>query len=94
MKVGVFKIKNKLGLHARPAARLVNLANEVNIDIVVVKGNKKASARSIIDLLSLSCRFDDQIRVEVDGKDENKVFNLVCRLLETEVGERINGKKI
>ncbi|HDD44630.1 MAG TPA: HPr family phosphocarrier protein [Candidatus Desulfofervidus auxilii] len=94
MKVGYFRIKNKLGLHARPAARLVDLAKEVNSEIKIVKGKKEADARSILDLLTLSCQFDDKIKIEVKGEDEDKAFWLICKLFEAEIGEKINGRKI
>ncbi|MCD6215423.1 MAG: HPr family phosphocarrier protein [Candidatus Desulfofervidus sp.] len=92
--VGYFRVQNKLGLHARPAAKLANLARSLNAEISIIKNNKKADAKSIIDLLALSCQFNDELKVEITGKEAHKAFWLLCQLFETEIGERINGTKI
>jgi phosphocarrier protein len=92
--IGYFRVKNKLGLHARPAAKLANLARNLNAEISLIKGNKRADAKSIIDLLALSCQFDDKIKLEVKGKEGKKAFWLLCKLFENEIGKIINGKEI
>jgi len=85
------KIRNKLGLHARPAAKLANLARNFHAEIKVIKNNKKADAKSILDLLTLACKFDDKIKIEVKGEDEVKAFGLILCLLESEIGERVKN---
>ena len=67
MIVKKLKILNKLGLHARAAAKVVSTANEFESDIVLVKDGKNADARSIMKLLMLSAPQGSYISIEVDG---------------------------
>ena len=64
-------ILNKLGLHARAAAKVVSLANEFESTIIITKDGKNADARSIMKLLMLSASQGSRINIEVDGADHN-----------------------
>ena len=94
MLTGFFRIKNQLGLHARPAARLAKLAGQFCSEIKLVKADKEADVKSILDLLSLACRFDEKVKLIVKGQDEEKAFMLITHLIEAEIGERINGTEV
>jgi len=64
-------IKNPTGLHARPAKVFVNLAKQYKSDIRVQHGEKKANAKSMISMLTLGAESGSQIKVMVDGEDED-----------------------
>ena len=73
-------ISNKLGLHARAAAKLVTLSNNFKSEIVLVKDNKSADARSIMKLLMLSASKGSVLTVNVKGKDQEEAMNSIEQL--------------
>ena len=70
MKERKIIIKNKLGLHARAAAKIVTLTNKFDSIINIVNGNKSADAKSIMKILMLSAPKGTEIKITADGKDE------------------------
>ena len=70
MKERKLIINNKLGLHARAAAKIVTLTNKFDSIINIVNGNKSADAKSIMKILMLSAPKGTEIKITADGKDE------------------------
>jgi phosphotransferase system HPr (HPr) family protein len=62
-------VKNKLGLHARPAALFVQLANKFDSAITVRKGKHSVNGKSIMGILMLAAAKGAEIQIEADGKD-------------------------
>jgi|TARA_B100000959_G_scaffold256856_1_gene290401 phosphocarrier protein len=82
MKEKKIIIKNKLGLHARAAAKIVTLTNKYNSKIKIVNGAKIADAKSIMKILMLAAPKGTEILISASGKDESlaiknleKLFN-------------------
>ena len=82
MKEKKIIIKNKLGLHARAAAKIVTLSNKYNSTIKIVNGAKIADAKSIMKILMLAAPKGTEILISASGKDESlaiknleKLFN-------------------
>jgi phosphocarrier protein len=73
-------ILNKLGLHARAAAKLVALSNNFKSEIVLVKDNKSADARSIMKLLMLSASKGSVLQVKITGKDQEEAMGSIEKL--------------
>lgn len=65
-----FVIKNKTGLHARPASVFVKKASSYKSQITLKKGNQTVNAKSIISLLSLGAGKGDKITIITEGEDE------------------------
>ena len=63
-------IKNKLGLHARPIAMIVNLANGYSSKIKIKHKNGAADATSAIKLMLLQVSKDDKVEISAKGPDE------------------------
>ncbi|MBI4355633.1 MAG: HPr family phosphocarrier protein [Candidatus Omnitrophica bacterium] len=63
------KIQHRLGLHARPAALFVQLANRFESEITVVKGRRRVNGKSIMGLLTLAAGQGSSIRLEAQGGD-------------------------
>lgn len=63
-------IQNKLGLHARPAATFVELAQQFICDLVLIKEDKQANAKSILSLMTLDVKPNDLVTIQADGPDE------------------------
>ena len=75
-------ILNKLGLHARAAAKLVSLSNDFNSEITLVKDDKSADARSIMKLLMWSASKGSALKVNIDGEDREQAMNSIEKLFQ------------
>jgi len=73
-------ILNKLGLHARAAAKLVAVSNNFESEIILVKDNKSADARSIMKLLMLSASKGSMLEVNITGKDQEDAMDSIEEL--------------
>ena len=76
------KIKDQLGIHARPAGMLVKTARELDSEIVVTKGEKSASAVKLIAVMGLGIKHGDEITVKIDGGDEEKSERIIKKFFE------------
>ena len=82
-------VLNKLGLHARAAAKVVFLANKFKSKITLIKDNKQADARSIMKILMLSASKGSIIRIVIDGTDQNKAMDSLEGLFQNKFGEEL-----
>ena len=89
MIVKKLKILNKLGLHARAAAKVVSTANEFESDIVLVKDGKNADARSIMKLLMLSASQGSYVSIEIDGVDQKDAMRSMVTLFDNKFDEKV-----
>ena len=81
-------ILNKLGLHARAAAKVVSTANDFKSTITITKDGKIADARSIMKLLMLSASKGSNISVEVDGPDQRDAMQSIEKLFNNKFDEQ------
>ncbi len=90
MVKNIFRIKNKLGLHARSAATFVQLANRFESKIWVSRADKKeqkVNGKSIMGLMMLAAEFRSKILIVAQGKDEQEVLDLLGDLINNKFGE-------
>lgn len=80
-------IKNELGLHARAAAKIANLAGMAKDKIWLIKNDEKVDASSIIDILSLGCSRGTTITFVADSKTDSDLLKNIIRLAEDGFGE-------
>jgi phosphocarrier protein len=76
------KIKNKTGLHARPAALFVETAKKFKSEVRVFKENKSANAKNILQVLALGVDYGDEIILRISGEDEDKALKELVYLIE------------
>lgn len=74
-------ITNRLGLHARAAAKLVSLCSRFKSRVVVLANGRRAEGKHFIALLMLSAALGTQISIEVSGPDEHQAIVAVTRLI-------------
>lgn len=74
-------IINKLGLHARAAARFVNLANQFESEISVSRNGRTVNGKSIMGLMMLAASMGSAITVAIDGKDESAAMQAITTLI-------------
>lgn len=80
-------IKNKSGLHARPAGDFVETAKKYGADIKVSFNEKTKSAKSVIGILTLGIHKDSVIEVIADGPDEKEAIEAIVALAEVNFNE-------
>jgi phosphocarrier protein len=80
-------VPNRLGLHARAAAKLVQLSNQFASRIVLEKDGERADAKSIMEVLMLAAAKDTTLTVTTDGQDEAVALDEVLRLINDKFGE-------
>jgi phosphotransferase system HPr (HPr) family protein len=80
----VLTIKNKQGLHARPAALFVQMANKFSSNITVVKGRQKVNGKSIMGIMMLEAGCGSKITVTANGEDAEQAVNELEALLVSE----------
>lgn len=81
------EVKNKSGLHARPAAVFVQTAARYKSAISIEKDTKKANAKSIMSLLSIGVSKGSNIRITADGEDEKQAVEALIALISSGFGE-------
>jgi len=77
-------IKNKQGLHARPAAAFVQIVAKHNSTVIVRKGKERVNGTSIMGILTLGVQQDSPITVEIDGEDAQNVLEELEKFLSSE----------
>lgn len=82
------QIINKLGLHARAAAKLVHLASRYESESTLVRDGKVVNGKSIMGVMMLAASRGTEIELRVDGPDENVAMQALCELIENRFGEK------
>jgi phosphotransferase system HPr (HPr) family protein len=80
-------VANRLGLHARAAARFVHLASSFRAEIRVTRGTQTMDGKSIMEILLLAAAVGTVLTVSADGNDEQAAIDALCRFIETGFGE-------
>lgn len=75
------KIKSENGLHARPASQIVAKANEFSAEVDIILDGNRANAKSIMNLLGLGIKFDDEVSVEASGEEANVAEEAIAQIL-------------
>jgi len=81
------KVKNEVGLHARPASLFVQEANNFSADITVYCGENVADAKSILEVLTLGAHQGTSIKIQAEGQDANNALQALKKLHENNFGE-------
>jgi phosphotransferase system HPr (HPr) family protein len=77
-------VKNKQGLHARPAALFVQVANRFESNITVSRDDEKVNGKSIMGILMLGAEQGSEIILEADGKDAEAALVELAQVVDKE----------
>ena len=77
-------VKNKQGLHARPAALFVQIANKFDSQITVIRDEEKVNGKSIMGILMLGAEKDSEIIIEAEGDDAQLALSELEKLVTNE----------
>jgi len=80
-------IVNEFGLHARSAAKIAEFANGSQDSVWIQKGDQKADASSIVDILTLACEKGTKITIRVENKSDINILKAITKLVESGFGE-------
>ena len=80
-------IQNKLGLHARAAAKLVDMAKRYASRIELVFGDRVVDCKSIMGVITLGAQKDNVVDVMVTGEDEEQAMDAINKLVNGKFGE-------
>ena len=83
----VVQIRNKFGLHARPAAEFVKLANQYQAEITVRKFELEVNGKSIMGMMMLAAECGVEITIRAAGEDAEQAVADLVRLVEQGFGE-------
>lgn len=87
MEIKTFILKNKLGMHARPAAAFVKIAQQYNADIYIDRNGQTVNGKSILGILTLACPMGGALTIKADGDDAREAMAAVENLIENKFGE-------
>jgi len=85
-------IKNKSGLHARPASLFVQIANKYDCEITVRKGRQKVNGKSIMGIMMLAAERGTIIVIAAEGEGASKAVRELDKLLRSETIEVYDEK--
>jgi phosphocarrier protein HPr len=83
----VATIRNKLGLHARSAAQIAEIARNSEANIWIMKGSRKADASSIMDILTLECAQGTKITIVIEDDADAGILETIFNLVDSGFGE-------
>ncbi len=81
------EIINKLGLHARAAAKFVSTSGQFSSTVQLIKGDQKINAKSIMGVMMLAASQGTVLKVEIEGPDEEAAMQALSELVNNKFGE-------
>jgi phosphocarrier protein HPr len=87
VEIQTFVIKNKLGLHARVAAKIVNVASQYKAKIFLERDGEEVNGKSLLGILTLACPKGSRITVRAEGPDAREAMEDMGRLIRDKFGE-------
>lgn len=82
MKTFVYTIKDKIGIHARPAGMLAKKAKEFQSVITMTKGEKSADLTKLMAVMGMGVKYTDTVTVTAEGADEDKAIKEIQAFFE------------
>lgn len=74
------QVMNRAGIHARPAALLVKIANNFTSDLFIVKETMKVNGKSIMGVITLGAPYKAKLTIQCEGPDEVEMANAIENL--------------
>ena len=85
--VGKVQVKNRLGLHTRPATTIVKLLQNCKCDVHFIHKRERVNAKSILSLLMLAAKKNAKITIEVSGEDADSILEKLTEVFDNQFGE-------
>jgi phosphocarrier protein HPr len=88
MQTRLIELTNRLGLHARACAKVVQLASQFRCNISLIWNGRRASASSMMAVMLLAAGVGATIRLETSGPDETEAMTAMVQLIAGQFGEK------
>ncbi len=83
------EIVNKLGLHARPSAKLTQLASKFSSSVHMSRNGRRINAKSIMGVMMLAAARGSTVTLETEGTDEVAAIDALAELIQSGFGEEL-----
>ncbi len=80
-------VKNKLGLHARPAAEIVKIAGKFKAAITILRDDMEVNGKSIMGVMMLTAEKGTTLKVRAEGDDADQALDAIEKLVDGKFGE-------
>jgi phosphocarrier protein len=80
-------ISNRAGIHARPAALLVQAVKDFQSSVYFEKGSDRINVKSVMGILTLGASYGTELKIVAEGEDEKAAVEAVLRLFESKFQE-------
>lgn len=87
-----YKITSPIGMHARPAANIVNVAEKYDSRITIGKDGTKLNGKSLMGMIALKAYEGDTLQVWIEGPDEGKAQEALLRVFHDELSKEAYEK--
>ena len=74
------EICNKLGLHARPSAKVVQTTSQFKAEVTLIRGDMTINAKSMLGVMALAAECGTELILRVEGEDEKEAVRVIVRL--------------
>jgi len=88
MQTATLTILNKLGLHARPSAKISNLANRYQSTVIMTINEKTIDAKSIMQVMMLAAGQGSELHLKTEGSDEKEALDAMMELFNNRFDEQ------
>ena len=83
----ILTVKNRAGIHARPAAIIAQTANKFKSEVILEKDDCEVNAKSIMGVITMAAGYNTTITMKVEGPDESECSNTIWELFESKFEE-------
>jgi len=80
-------VTNRLGLHARPSAKVVQTASKYKSEIYLIKGPMTVNIKSMLGVMALAAEYGTELTLRAEGEDEKEAARAIVRLFKTKFRE-------
>lgn len=83
----ILTVKNRAGIHARPAAIIAQTSNKFESEITLTKDDATVNAKSIMGVIAMGAGYNTQMTLRVEGSDEDEAAAVIEQLFESKFEE-------
>ena len=83
----ILTVRNRAGIHARPAALIAQTANKYASEIILEKDTASVNAKSIMGVITMAAGYNTTLTLKVEGSDEQEAAEAISALFESKFEE-------
>ncbi|MCH5295159.1 MAG: HPr family phosphocarrier protein [Treponema sp.] len=84
----ILTVRNRAGIHARPAALIAQTANKFAAEITLEKDNATVNAKSIMGVITMAAGYNTTLTLKAEGSDETEAAEAIFSLFESKFEEK------